>query len=339
MNTKTDTVRPIVLTGDRPTGALHLGHLAGSLANRVAIQDTHDQTVLIADVQALTDNGRDPSRIRGNIVEVLADYHAVGIDFARTTVCLQSAVPAIARLGALYLNLVSVARLERNPTVKAEIAQKGMERSVPAGFLAYPVHQAADITAFRAEVVPVGEDQLPLIEISNEIVDQVNRLAGRALLPHAKAMLSTTGRLPGIDGLAKASKSLGNAIAIGASSDELKAAVMAMFTDPDHVRVSDPGRVEGNVVFAHLDAFDPDRDGLEAMKEHYRRGGLGDMTVKRRLLAVLEDMMAPMRDRRADAMRRPDLLVDALRDGTRRSIERTSVTADEVEEALGVMRL
>lgn len=339
MNTKTDNVRPIVLTGDRPTGALHLGHLAGSLANRVAIQHTHDQTVLIADVQALTDNGRDPSRIRGNVVEVLADYHAVGIDFDRTTICLQSAVPAIARLGALYLNLVSVARLERNPTVKAEIAQKGMERSVPAGFLAYPVHQAADITAFRAEVVPVGEDQLPLIEISNEIVDQVNRLAGRPLLPHAKPMLSTTGRLPGIDGLAKASKSLGNAIAIGSTAEYLKAAVMAMFTDPDHVRVSDPGKVEGNVVFAHLDAFDPDRDGLQAMKDHYRRGGLGDMTVKRRLLAVLEEMMAPMRDRRADAMRRPDLLVDALRDGTRRSIERTDVTAGEVEEALGVMRL
>lgn len=340
MNTiDTTAVRPIVLTGDRPTGALHLGHHVGSLRSRVAIQDSHDQTVLVADVQALTDNGRDPSRIRTNVLEVVADYLAVGIDPTRTTICLQSGIPAIARLGALYLNLVSVARLERNPTVRAEIAQKGMEKSLPAGFLCYPVHQAADITAFRAQVVPVGEDQLPMIELANEVVDQVNRLAGRSILPHSKAMLSSTTRLPGIDGKAKASKSLGNAIALGCSAADLKKAVMSMFTDPDHIAVSDPGRVEGNVVFAHLDAYDPDREAVEELKAHYRRGGLGDMTLKKRLLGVLEAELAPIRERRAEAASRPDVLMDILRQGTKTAIARTDAVADEIEDALGVMRL
>jgi len=340
MNTiDTSAVRPIVLTGDRPTGALHLGHHVGSLRSRVAIQDTHDQTILVADVQALTDNGRDPSRIRANVLEVMADYIAVGIDPSKTTICLQSAVPAIARLGALYLNLVSVARLERNPTVRAEIAQKGMEKSLPAGFLCYPVHQAADITAFRAQVVPVGEDQLPMIELSNEIVDQVNRLAGRSLLPHSKAMLSRTTRLPGIDGKAKASKSLGNAISLGCSAADLKKAVMAMYTDPDHIAVSDPGRVEGNVVFAHLEAYDPDLEAVDALKAHYRRGGLGDMALKRRLLDVLEAEIAPIRERRAEAAARPGVLLDILREGTKAAIARTEDAAGEIEDALGVLRL
>lgn len=337
--TEAASIRPIVLTGDRPTGALHLGHHVGSLRSRVAIQDTHDQTVLIADVQALTDNGRDPSRIRANVLEVLADYVAVGIDPSRTSICLQSAVPAIARLGALYLNLVSVARLERNPTVRAEIAQKGLERSLPAGFLCYPVHQAADITAFKASVVPVGDDQLPMIELANEIADQVNRLAGRSLLPHSKAMLSNTTRLPGIDGRAKASKSLGNAIALGSTAQELKDAVMAMYTDPGHLRVSDPGKVEGNVVFAHLDAFDPDKEEVEYLKTRYRAGGLGDMPLKRRLLEVLEKELAPIRERRFEAAARPDVLMDILREGTRSAIARTDETACEIEEALGVLRL
>lgn len=340
MNTiEAASVRPIVLTGDRPTGALHLGHHVGSLRSRVAIQDTHDQTVLVADVQALTDNGRDPSRIRTNVLEVLADYVAVGIDPSRTSICLQSAIPAIARLGALYLNLVSVARLERNPTVRAEIAQKGLERSLPAGFLCYPVHQAADITAFRASVVPVGDDQLPMIELANEVVDQVNRLAGRSILPHSKAMLSKTTRLPGIDGRAKASKSLGNAIALGSTAQELKDAVMAMYTDPGHLRVGDPGKVEGNVVFAHLDAFDPDREEVDDLKARYRAGGLGDMPLKRRLLDVLEKELAPIRERRFEAAARPDVLMDILREGTRSAIARTDHTAGEIEEALGVLRL
>lgn len=338
-DTKNSTLRPIVLTGDRPTGALHLGHHVGSLRSRVALQGTHDQTVLVADVQALTDNGRDPARIRANVLEVVADYLAVGIDPASTAICLQSAIPAIARLGALYLNLVTVARLERNPTVRAEIAQKGMDRSVPAGFLCYPVHQAADITAFRAEVVPVGEDQLPMIELANEVVDQVNRLAGRELLPRSRAMLSSTTRLPGIDGRAKASKSLGNAISLGSSAHELERAVMSMYTDPGHLRVSDPGRVEGNVVFAHLDAFDPDLDEVADLKRRYAAGGLGDMALKRRLLGVLEAELAPIRERRADAASRPGDLLDILREGTRRAVARTDAVAEEVEDALGVLRL
>lgn len=334
-----ETSKTVVLTGDRPTGSLHLGHLAGSLMRRVEIQDTHDQTILIADVQALTDNGRDPSRIRSNVLEVMADYIAVGIDPLRTTICLQSAVPAIARLGALYLNLVSVTRLERNPTVRAEIAQKGMERSLPAGFLCYPVHQAADITAFRAEVVPVGEDQLPMIELANEIVGHVNRLGRRDLLPRSRAMLSRVTRLPGIDGLAKASKSLGNAIALSSNAQEIGAAVKAMYTDSGHLRVSDPGKVEGNVVFSYLDAFDPDRDAVQDLKEHYARGGLGDMTLKRRLETVLQDLLDPIRERRIEAASRPDDLMDMLRQGTRNAIVRTNEVAGAVEEALGVMQL
>jgi tryptophanyl-tRNA synthetase len=342
MNTQNDTieaVRPIVLTGDRPTGALHLGHHAGSLATRVAIQRTHDQTVLVADVQALTDNARDPLRIRANVLEVVADYLAVGLDPSLTTICLQSAIPAIARLGALYLNLVSVGRLERNPTVRAEMAQKGMERDVPAGFLCYPAHQAADITAFAATHVPCGEDQLPMLEMSNEIAERINRIAGRDVVPTCRAMLSSVGRLPGIDGRAKASKSLGNAISLSATAEEVQAAVRAMYTDPDHVKVSDPGRVEGNVVFAHLDAFDADHKELAELKAHYRRGGLGDMVLKRRLAAILEDLIAPMRERRAALAARPDDLMDVLREGTRKAVERTEPIAGEIEEALGVMRL
>lgn len=338
MTTTTD-VRPTVLTGDRPTGALHLGHYAGSLATRVAIQDTHDQTLLVADVQALTDNARDPDRIRGNVIEVVADYLAAGIDPVRTTICLQSAVPAIARLGSLYLNLVSVGRLERNPTVRAEMAQKGMDRDVPAGFLCYPAHQAADITAFAATHVPCGEDQLPMIEQTNEIAHRINRIAGTDLVPECRAMLSSTGRLPGVDGRAKASKSIGNAIALSCPSQELQAAVRAMYTDPDHLRVSDPGRVEGNIVFAYLDAFDPDRDEVEALKEHYRRGGLGDMVLKRRLTGILEDLIGPIRERREAFAARPDDMMDVLRTGTRKAIERSEAIACRIEDALGVMRL
>lgn len=337
--TTTSDVRPTVLTGDRPTGALHLGHYAGSLATRVAIQDTHDQTLLVADVQALTDNARDPERIRTNVLEVVADYLAAGIDPAKTTVCLQSAVPAIARLGALYLNLVSVGRLERNPTVRAEMAQKGMDRDVPAGFLCYPAHQAADITAFGATHVPCGEDQLPMIEQTNEIAHRINRIAGVDLVPECRAMLSSTGRLPGVDGRAKASKSLGNAIALSCSSQELQASVRAMYTDPDHLKVSDPGRVEGNVVFSYLDAFDPDQAEVEALKDHYRRGGLGDMVLKRRLMGVLEDLVGPIRERREALAARPDDLMDVLRTGTRKAIERAETIACRIEDALGVMRL
>lgn len=331
--------RLIALTGDRTTGPLHLGHHAGSLRSRVAMQETHDLTVMLADTQALTDNGRDPGRLRTNVLEVMADYLAVGIDPDRTTIFLQSGAPAIARLSMLYLNLVSVARLERNPTVRSEMAQKGMERDVPAGFLCYPAAQAADITAFKATVVPVGDDQLPMIEQANEIAARINRIAGRELLPEARAALSSVGRLPGIDGRAKASKSMGNAIALGASAQEVRAAVMSMYTDPDHLRVSDPGRVEGNVVFAHLDAFDPRSDEVEELKAHYRRGGLGDMALKRRLADVLEEMLAPIRERRAEMAARPDDMLDMLRTGTRRAALRAEETTCEVEDAMGLIRL
>jgi len=330
---------PIVLTGDRTTGPLHLGHYAGSLRRRVEIQHDYDQTLLLADAQALTDNGHDPQKVRSNVLEVAADYLAAGIDPAVTTICLQSRLHALSRLTTLYMNLVTVARLERNPTVKAEIRQKGMERDIPAGFLCYPVAQAADITAFRATVVPCGDDQLAMIEQSNEIVGRINRLAGREILPRSQAMLSSVTRLPGIDGMAKASKSLGNAIAMGASRADVSAAVRAMYTDPDHLRVSDPGKVEGNVVFAYLDAFDPSPDEITDLKDHYRRGGLGDMVLKRRLDGVLNDLVEPMRERRSALMSRPDDLLDVVRDGTRRARAITDAVADEIEEAIGLFRM
>lgn len=335
----TTNALPVVLTGDRTTGPLHLGHYAGSLRRRVEIQHDYDQTLLLADAQALTDNGHDPQKVRSNVLEVAADYLAAGIDPEVTTICLQSRLHALSRLTTLYMNLVTVARLERNPTVKAEIRQKGMERDIPAGFLCYPVAQAADITAFRATVVPCGDDQLAMIEQSNEIVGRINRLAGREILPRSQAMLSSVTRLPGIDGMAKASKSLGNAIAMGASRADVSAAVRAMYTDPDHLRVSDPGKVEGNVVFAYLDAFDPSPDEIADLKDHYRRGGLGDMALKRRLDGVLNDLVEPMRERRSALMSRPDDLLDVVRDGTRRARAITDAVADEIEEAIGLFRM
>lgn len=335
----TTNALPVVLTGDRTTGPLHLGHYAGSLRRRVEIQHDYDQTLLLADAQALTDNGHDPQKVRSNVLEVAADYLAAGIDPEVTTICLQSRLHALSRLTTLYMNLVTVARLERNPTVKAEIRQKGMERDIPAGFLCYPVAQAADITAFRATVVPCGDDQLAMIEQSNEIVGRINRLAGREILPRSQAMLSSVTRLPGIDGMAKASKSLGNAIAMGASRADVSAAVRAMYTDPDHLKVSDPGKVEGNVVFAYLDAFDPSPDEIADLKEHYRRGGLGDMVLKRRLDGVLNDLVEPMRERRSALMSRPDDLLDVVRDGTRKARAITDAVADEIEEAIGLFRM
>ncbi len=280
--------KPIILTGDRPTGPLHLGHYAGSLRSRLQFQDSHEQFLLLADMQALTDNAHDVGKVRSNVIEVALDYLAVGIDPERTSICLQSQLPALAELSMLYLNLVTVARLERNPTIKDEIRARGFGRDIPAGFLCYPVAQAADITAFRATVVPVGEDQAPLIEQTNEIVRRVNALAGRPLLPEAEAIIPRAGRLPGVDGRAKMSKSAGNAIALSASPDDISAAVRAMFTDPDHLRITDPGKVEGNVVFTYLDAFDDDHDAVEELKARYRHGGLGDATVKRRLDDVLQ---------------------------------------------------
>ncbi len=329
-------MRYTILTGDRPTGPLHLGHYVGSLRQRVELQQQHNQTVLVADLQGLTDNGHNPGKISDNILNVVADYLAVGIDPVQTTICLQSALPALSELTMYYLNLVTVSRLERNPTVKSEIEQKGFERSLPAGFLVYPVSQAADITAFAATHVPVGDDQLPMIEQTNEIVRSFNRIAGAPVLTECQALLGKVSRLPGIDGKAKMSKSLGNTITLGASEQEIQAAVMQMYTDPHHLRVSDPGQVEGNVVFSYLDAFSTDPEHIAALKVHYRRGGLGDMVLKRLLNDELQTLLAPIRARRAEFLADKGELTRILAEGTRRAQAVTGEVLAQVRQALGL---
>lgn len=331
--------KPIIMTGDRTTGPLHLGHYAGSLLNRLRFQEDHEQFLLLADTQALTDNAHDPARVRGNVIEVALDYLAVGIDPELTTICLQSHLPALAELSMLYLNFVSVARLERNPTIKDEIRSRGFGRDIPAGFLCYPAAQAADITAFKATVVPVGADQEPLIEQTNEIVRRINTAAGSPILPEARAVIPNVGRLPGIDGKAKMSKSGGNAIGLSASPEAIRAAVNAMFTDPKHLRVDDPGRVEGNVVFTYLDAFDDDVETLESLKAHYRRGGLGDRQIKARLEDILQNLIAPIRQRRRELAEAPEYVIDVIRRGTEKALLRTEATKREVVEGLGLFRL
>ena len=320
-----------MLTGDRPTGPLHLGHYAGSLRTRLALQNENQQTLLIADLQALTDHAGRPRDVRRNVLEVALDYLAVGIDPSVTTIALQSAIPELAELTMLYLNLVTLARLERNPTVRSEIELRGFERDIPAGFLAYPVSQAADITGFRATLVPVGDDQLPMIEQTNEIVRRLASLAGHPVVPECRALLSNTPRLPGVDGR-KASKSLGNPIALSASPDEIRDKVRAMFTDPGHLRASDPGRVEGNVVFAYLDAFDPQREEVEALKRRYREGGLGDMTLKRRLDDVLQAVLAPIRSQRAHLARDPATVLAIVRSGSNRAHDVAASVLSDVRE-------
>ncbi|MBP1503460.1 tryptophan--tRNA ligase [Acinetobacter nosocomialis] len=330
--------RPIILTGDRPTGQLHLGHFVGSLRSRVGLQDSHHQHLLLADAQALTDNADNPDKVRRNILEVALDYLAVGIDPNKTTICVQSCLPALNELTMLYLNFVTVARLERNPTIKSEIQMRGFERDIPAGFLCYPVAQAADITAFKATVVPVGEDQIPMIEQTNEIVRRVNRQIGQDLLPECKALLSNMARLPGFDGKAKMSKSLGNTIVLNASDKDIKKAVNAMYTDPNHLRIEDPGQVEGNIVFTYLDAFDPNKEEVEELKAHYRRGGLGDGTVKKRLEGVLKELITPIRERREELAKDPDYIMDVLRQGTDKCRIITQQTLDEVKDGLGLFK-
>jgi tryptophanyl-tRNA synthetase len=325
----------VILTGDRPTGPLHLGHYAGSLRTRLALQGHCAQTLLIADLQALTDSSGQPARVAEHVREVALDYLAVGIDPTQTTIAVQSGLPALSELTVLYLNLVTVARLERNPTVKAEIELRGFERDIPAGFLCYPVSQAADITGVRATLVPVGDDQVPMIEQTNEIVRRVNRLAGAPLLPECRALLSDTPRLPGVDGR-KASKSLGNAIPLGASTDDIRRLVHAMYTDPGHVRASDPGRVDGNVVFAYLDAFDPDVGAVAELKGRYQRGGLGDMALKRRLIDMLDALLAPVRARRAELARDPAFVRDVLHDGTTRAEAMTQPVLRDVRAAFAL---
>ena len=325
----------VILTGDRPTGALHLGHYAGSLRSRLDLQGRCTQTLLIADLQALTDSSGRAAHVAQQVPEVALDYLASGIDPAQTTIAVQSRLSALSELTVLYLNLVTLARLERNPTVKAEIELRGFERDIPAGFLCYPVSQAADITGFRATVVPVGDDQVPMIEQTNEIVRRVNRLAGAAVLPECRALLSSTPRLPGVDGR-KASKSLGNAIPLSATADEIRGLVRAMYTDPGHVRTSDPGRVEGNVVFAYLDAFDPDLTTVSELKERYRAGGLGDVALKRRLEGVLEAIIAPIRVRRAELARDLTHVMDVLRAGSERAAATTDAVLRDVRGAFAL---
>src|SRR5882724_4444014 len=328
-------MRRTILTGDRPTGPLHLGHYAGSLVTRVELQHSHATYVLIADLQALTDHADRPEEIRHNVMEVALDYLAVGIDPAVSTIVVQSGIPELAELTGYFLNLVTVARLERNPTVKEEIRQKGFGGDIPAGFLVYPVSQAADIAAFKAHVVPVGADQVPMIEQTLEIVRRFNRIYG-SILVEPEALVPRISRLPGIDGRSKMSKSLGNAIFLSDLPDVVTDKVMRMYTDPRHARVEDPGEVEGNVVFTYLDAFDPDRDGVEILKERYRAGGLGDVTLKHHLIYVLHRRLAPIRARRQDLGRHPEQILRILEEGTERG---RAVARDTVSEARRAMHL
>lgn len=326
--------KPIVLTGDRPTGPLHLGHFVGSLKNRLELQETCQQFVMIADAQALTDNADNPQKVRENILEVALDYLAVGLDFAKTTVHIQSLLPQLPELTMYYLNLVTWNRLKHNPTVKQEIQQKGYGESVPAGFMVYPVSQAADITAFKATLVPVGEDQLPMIEQTNEIVRHFNRIYKTETLVEAKAMIPKIARLPGIDGKSKMSKSLGNAIYLSDPADVVSKKVKGMYTDPNHLRVEDPGKVEGNPVFEYLDAFDSDKEKLQALKDHYTRGGLGDSVVKKHLNDVLQAFLEPIRTRRAAFAQDKGAVWQLLRQGTERAEEVTAKTLEDVRKAM-----
>lgn len=330
--------RDVIVTGDRPTGKLHLGHYIGSLAQRVVLQKDHMQYILIADVQALTDNFDNPQKIRDNITEVLLDYLAVGIDPAQSTIFLQSMIPEIAELTIYYLNLVSLNRLKRNPTVKAELQQKEFGDGVTAGFLMYPVSQAADISIFKANVIPVGDDQLPMIEQMNELVRAFNRIYKRDVFVEAKPLLSKMSRLPGIDGKAKMSKSLGNAIYLADPADEVARKVMLMYTDPNHLKVDDPGQIEGNTVFTYLDVFDPDKAEVASLKEHYMRGGLGDVKVKRRLIEVLNTLLEPIRQRRAFFAENTDEALKVLAAGTEKARAAAEKTMKEVREAMGLMQ-
>ena len=347
-----ETQKQIILTGDRPTGRLHLGHYVGSLKRRVELQNSgkYDEiNILIADDQALTDNADNPGKIRDNIINVVLDYLSVGIDPEKTTICVQSALPALHALTFYYMNLVTTARLSRNPTVKAEMQMRGFaDEGLPAGFFTYPVSQAADITAFDATVVPVGEDQLPMLEQTREIVQKFNYTYGETLVM-PRAMIpenETQRRLPGVDGKAKMSKSLGNCIYLSDTAKTVKKQINGkMFTDPTHLRIEDPGHTEGNVVFTYLDAFCtddhfaeylPQYANLEEMKEHYRRGGLGDGVYKKFLINVLEEELSPIRAEREKWEADIDSVYDILREGTLRAQEKTNRTLERVRKAMRI---
>jgi tryptophanyl-tRNA synthetase len=330
------TQKKIILTGDRPTGKLHLGHYVGSLAARVQLQDLHRQFVMIADAQALTDHAHEPEKIRAHILEVALDYLAVGIDPRKTTIFIQSLVPPLAELTMYYLNLITWNRLKHNPTVKMEIQQKGYGEEVPAGFMIYPVSQAADITAFKANLVPVGDDQIPMIEQTVELVRKFNRLYQTSVLVEPEVVLSSVARLPGIDGKAKMSKSLNNAIFLGDSPDIITKKVKGMYTDPNHLRVEDPGKVEGNPVFTYLDAFGKDKSKIEELKAHYARGGLGDSVVKKYLLEVLLEFLEPIRLRREEYAKDPSQVMAYLFQGTEVANGVAHQTLSEVRKAMGI---
>ena len=340
----------IILTGDRPTGRLHVGHYVGSLKERVRLQNSglYDEIfIMIADAQALTDNAEHPEKVRQNIIQVALDYLACGIDPEKANIFIQSMVPELTELTFYYMNLVTVSRVQRNPTVKAEIQQKNFESSIPVGFFCYPISQAADITAFRATTVPAGEDQMPMIEQCKEIVHKFNSVYGETLtepeivLPTNQACL----RLPGIDGKAKMSKSLGNCIYLSDESEDIKKKVMSMFTDPNHLRVEDPGRVDGNPVFIYLDAFSkpehfaeylPDYQNLDELKAHYTRGGLGDVKVKKFLNNVLQEELAPIRERRKMWEQRIPDVYDILKKGTEVAEKKAAATLNDVRAAMQI---
>ena len=327
--------KEIILTGDRPTGKLHVGHYIGSLKKRVSMQNSgkYDSYIMIADQQALTDNARDPEKIKNSLIQVALDYLAVGLDPKKSTIFVQSQIPALAELNLYYLNLVTVSRLERNPTVKAEIQQKHFERSIPAGFFTYPVSQAADITAFKANLVPVGDDQ----EQTREIVRTFNSIYGEVLVePQGVFAPKGSGRLPGLDGNAKMSKSLNNAIYLSDDADTLRKKVMSMYTDPNHIHVEDPGKVEGNMVFTYLDIFDKDKDKVAELKEQYRAGGLGDVKIKRYLNEVLEAELGPIRARREEFAKDIPAVYAMLKEGSEKANEVANKTLEEVRRAIGV---
>lgn len=343
-------MKKIILTGDRPTGRLHIGHYVGSLRERVRLQNSGEFDeiyIMIADAQALTDNAEHPEKVRNNIIEVALDYLACGIDPEKSSIFIQSSVPELTELSFYYMNLVTLSRLQRNPTVKSEIKMRDFEMSIPVGFLTYPISQAADITAFEATTVPAGEDQEPMIEQCKEIVRKFNSIYGdtlvepEILLPQNKQCC----RLPGTDGKAKMSKSLGNCIYLSDTPDEIKTKVMSMFTDPDHLRIEDPGKVEGNTVFAYLDAFAtddhfaeflPDYKNLDELKDHYRRGGLGDVKIKKFLIKVLQTELKPIYDRRLELAKDTDAVYEILKKGTQKAKAKAAATLAKVRHAMQI---
>lgn len=332
--------KEILLTGDRPTGKLHIGHYIGSLKNRVKLQNSgkYDPYIMIADTQALTDNARNPEKIRNSLIQVALDYLAVGIDPSKSTIYVQSQIPALFELTAYYMDLVTVARLERNPTVKTEIKQKNFKDSIPVGFLNYPVSQAADITAFKATIVPVGDDQEPMLEQTREIVRTFNRVYHTDVLVEPKGYFPPKGqgRLPGLDGNAKMSKSLGNCIYLSDDAKTVQKKVMSMYTDPNHIHVEDPGKIEGNTVFTYLDVFDPDKDKVAELKAEYQKGGLGDVKIKRYLNKVLETELAPIRERREKFAQDEDAVYEMLLEGSKKANKVANETLQEVRDAIGL---